>query len=53
MTVRIIRWILTALLIVGVYSETGIWTALAIALLAVNSELVAATARLRREDDSV
>ena len=34
------RWILTAALVVGVYSETGIWTALFCGLVALNLELV-------------
>jgi len=38
---RIIRWILTAGLIVGVYFETGIFTTVSIALIFIMSEVAA------------
>ena len=35
----IIRWLLTLLILYGAYTETGIWTTLALFLWAVSSEL--------------
>lgn len=35
----IIRYILAALLIFGVYTETGIWTALALVLIVLNLDM--------------
>ena len=37
----IIRYILTAALLYGVYTETGIWTTLVLALLTIQNELSA------------
>jgi len=34
-----VRWILTVALLVGVFSETGLWTTIVLALLAIRSEL--------------
>ena len=45
MTPNIFRWILTALLIYGVYTETGGWTALFCVYVAVSLELVVSTLR--------
>lgn len=49
MTATIVRLVLTALMVVGVYRETGIFTATAIALLSIANELSALAHRqLRR-----
>jgi hypothetical protein len=41
MAPTIIRIILTILLLVGVYSETGIWTTVAMTLICISKELTA------------
>lgn len=45
MLTRIIRWLLTALLLYGVYMETGIWTAVFCTLVAFSLELQGAMSR--------
>jgi len=39
--IEIIRWILTGAMIVGVYTETGIFTAASIALITISIEIMA------------
>lgn len=39
--ISIVRWILTMALLYGVYAETGIWTAGALLLVFIMSELLA------------
>ncbi len=40
MPTKIIRWLLTALLMYGVYTETGIWTTIALTLVSVSLEII-------------
>ena len=39
-TVRLVRWALTAALVFGVYTETGIWTAISMTLIFVAIEII-------------
>ena len=48
MTVKVIRWILSLLLIGGVYFETGVWTALFAFLTLLESELIIAVLKKKR-----
>ena len=42
---RIIRWLLTVALILAVWSEAGVWTAIAIGLISVRLEFDSETRR--------
>ena len=46
----IIRWILTALLIYGIYTETGIWTVLFATLIIIEIELDALLTKLTKDE---
>lgn len=37
---QITKWVLTLLLLIGVYSETGLYTTIAIALIGISLQLI-------------
>lgn len=49
MKATIIRIILSIALLFGVYSETGLWTTIAVALSFLNAEMTALIFKLQRE----
>ena len=47
--VTIIRWILSLLLMVGIYSETGIWTTLFAFLVCCYTEIMSKTLKTEKK----
>ena len=47
----IVRVIVTVLLLIGVYSETGIWTTIVLSLICLEIELRTLVANLKKDSD--